>query len=115
MIYGFFVSSIVGTYLHELSVIVSISGFSPIPKTWIFPVQIQPVKVVLSQKLNGIFDQFFSSFGVGDHGRESGRALVPSPNGQHGLQIFIVGLQSSEFCVTTFEIGKSDLLLQREY
>lgn len=88
--------------LHELGVIIFISGLPAVPIRRILPIQIHSIKVILSQEFDNIFDEIAAPAIVRHHRREPRRAFVPSADREHNLQLLIVRLQAGEFGVAPF-------------
>jgi len=63
--------------------------------TWVFPIEIKSVKVVLLQELDDAIDELLTLGRILGHGRVLGAAFVPAADGQShfkvGIGIFKVG------------------------
>ena len=57
--------------------------------TWVFPVEIESVKVVLLQELDDAVDELLTLGRILGHGRVLSATLVPTANGQSHFQIWV--------------------------
>ena len=89
------------TYDDELGVVGAVLGLAAVPEGGVLPVEVDAVKVVLPEEPERGLDEGASAGGVGDHGGEPLRALVPAADGDQGLQVTVVGLQAGELAVAT--------------
>ena len=103
------------SYLHQLSVIVSVPRLAPVPESRVLPVQIESIEVILPQELNCVPHQLSSTVSIRYHGGKPGRALVPTTDGQQRLQVLVVALQPDEFRVTTWRFVVSVLSSLRRF
>lgn len=88
-------------YLDELCVIGAVRFFAAVSRSRVLPVEIQAVKVVLAQVLDGGLGEVLARLRVGDELREARRALVPAADGQQRPQVLVVRLETVEFRIAT--------------
>ena len=86
-------------YSDKLGVVVSILWLAAVSERGVFPIQVQAVEAVLSQKPDGRLDELPPAGGVGHHGTEALGALVPAADGEEGLQVLVVSLQTGKLTV----------------
>lgn len=91
------------TNLNEVGIIIFIPRLSTVPERWVFPIEVETIEMILSEKLDCVFNKFLSSTWISDHRWKSAGSLVPSTNGQHGFQVFIVGFESGELGISTLK------------
>ena len=88
--------------LDEGGVVGAVLRSAPGPLGGVLPVKVDTVKVVLSEEPDGGFDEHLAPVSVLDQGAEPPAALIPASNSEHGLQVFVVGLQCSKLSESTY-------------
>jgi len=92
-------------YFDEEGVVLFVCGFPSVPSCRIFPIQVQPIEMMLTEEANAIFDKGLSTLRIGHELGESSRALIPSANGNQCLESLVVRLESIELGVAICEWG----------
>lgn len=87
--------------LHELCIVIAISRLATLTVCRVLPVQIDAIKVILTQELQYVLDELLTTIRAGHEGREAGRGLVPAADGNHRFQLLVVRFQSREFRIAT--------------
>lgn len=88
--------------LDKLGIVITISGLAALSMGWIFPIEIDAIEMVLPQEFQDVLDELLPTLVTSHQWRESGTRLVPSANGNHGLQLFVVRFESSELGIATW-------------
>ena len=91
-------------YLNKDCVILSVLGLSSISGRRIFPVEVQSVKVVLTEESNRASDERLPASRIGDERTEPSGTFVPSSDGKQGLQVAVVRFQGSELAISAWKI-----------
>jgi len=87
------------TYLDKQCIVLFVFRDTTFPGCRVLPIQVQTVKVVLSQKSYGMLDEGLATFTGRDKVGKSTGSLIPSSNGYKRFQGFVVGFQSIELGV----------------
>ena len=89
------------THRDELGVVAPVLRSSSVPLGGVLPVQVETVKVVLPEELDGALDEGATPGRVFHQLGEASRPLVPASDGDQRLQVAVVRLQRGELAVPT--------------
>ena len=91
------------THNDKFGIVDAVFGFSSISKSRILPVEVNAVKVVLTQEANGTANESPPPSGICNHGTELPRALVPTSDSNKSFEVPIVRLEGCKLAVSTYK------------